>query len=146
MKIWMQRGLRGLEAHDDMGVEVLRRLKQGATVQVEITKPRNILHHRKFFALLNLVWSTSGEWKNVDALLDDLKKRMGFYEELGELTDSATGEIVKVVKLKSIAFARMDQLMFDSFYEQALRELCAMAGGIEFDVLRNEVLNQLAAA
>lgn len=140
-EIWMKRGLRGLEPADDAGLEVLRRIKQGDIVRADITRPRNIRHHRKFFALLNLVWSASGEWASVEDLLIELKVRLGLTRDV---IIRSTGEIVKVPA--SISFAAMNQLAFDNFYERALRELCAMAGGIDSNILREEVLSQLAAA
>jgi hypothetical protein len=66
---------------------------------------------------------------------------MGLYREIAI---RETGEIVKVPG--SISFAKMDQTKFEDFYERALKELCAMAGGIDHASLRNEVLSQLAAA
>jgi len=140
-ELWMKRGLRGLEAADDAGVEILRRLKQGEWLRVEVTKPRNVRHHRKFFALLNLVWSASGQWASVDDLLIELKVRLGLTKDV---VIHKTGEVVKVPN--SISFASMDQTTFDDFYERALRELCAMAGGIDSAILRQEVLSELAYA
>lgn len=145
MNIWMTRTLKGLEPHDDAAAASLRRLKLKDVFKVEITKPRNIAFHRKFFALLNLVWSATGDWANVTELLDDLKFNLGHYERR-RIVDRKTGEVFEYIKLKSISFAAMDELEFDAFYESALLELCAMAGGIEFEALRSEVLNQLAAA
>lgn len=137
----MKRGLRGLEPADDAGLDLLRHLKQGELVRAEITKPRNVRFHRKFFALLNLVWSATGEWSSVEDLLIELKVRLGLTKEI---VIRQTGEVVKVPG--SISFAKMDETQFSEFYEKALRELCVMAGGIDSDILRQEVLSQLAAA
>ena len=146
MEIWMERTLAGLKAADEASANALRRMKVGKVVRVEVTTPRNVAHHRKFFALLNLVWSSAGDWSSLEVLLDELKKNIGHYEMLGETMDPETGEVVRIAKLKSISFAKMDQLEFDAFYERCLKELCRMAGGIDHAALRNEVLNQLAAA
>lgn len=137
----MERTLTGLKAADDTSVEALRRLKVGKVVRVEVTTPRNISHHRKFFALLNLVWASAGDWPSLEDLLIELKVRMGLYREI---TIRDTGEIVKIPG--SISFAKMDQLKFEEFYERALKTLSEMAGGIDHAALRNEVLSQLAAA
>jgi hypothetical protein len=145
MDIWMKRGLRGLEPYDDSAVDALRRLKIGTIVRAEITKPRNIHFHRKFFAMLNLVWQSSGDWHSAEELLDALKYRMGYCESR-ELVAKDTGEVFRYVRLKSISFAAMDDLQFESFYEQALHVLCELAGGIEPRILQQEVLQQLAAA
>ncbi len=66
MEIWMKKSLRGLEPYDDSAVNALRHLKVGTIVRAEITKPRNVAFHRKFFAMLNLVWQSSGDWKSAD--------------------------------------------------------------------------------
>lgn len=146
MELWMERTLTGLKAADEAGADVLRKVKLGKVVRVEMTTPRNVAHHRKFFALLNLVWSSAGDWPSLEVLLDKLKINLGHYEQCGEIVDPETGEIRKAIKLKSISFAKMDQLQFEEFYERALHELCRMAGGIDHKALRNEVLSQLAAA
>lgn len=137
----MERTLTGLKASDDASVEVLRRVKLGKVVRVELSTPRNIAHHRKFFALLNLVWASAGDWPSLEDLLIELKVRLGLFREI---TIRDTGEVVKIPG--SISFAKMDQLKFEEFYERALKELCSMAGDIDHAALRNEVLNQLAAA
>lgn len=141
MELWMVKTLKGLEPHDEASTDALRRMKLGKLVRVEVSSPRNIHHHRKFFALLNLVWSAAGEWTCVEDLLIELKIRLGLVREV-MIRD--TGEIVKIPG--SISFAKMSQEDFDVFYERAMRELCVMAGGIEFETLREEVLQQVAAA
>lgn len=141
MEVWMKRGLKGLEVCDEAGAETLRRIKQQDVVKVAITKPRNVRFHRKFFALLNLVWSASGEWQSIEDLLVELKVRLGLVKEV---VIRGTGEVVKVPG--SIAFASMDDLQFAVFFEQSMRELCEMAGGIQYEALRNEVLAQVSAA
>ncbi|MDP9090306.1 MAG: DUF1367 family protein [Pseudomonadota bacterium] len=139
--LYLTRTVFGLAATDDAGKEILRKIKVGKTVKAEITTPRNIKHHKKFFALLNTVWAATGDWASVDDLLIELKFNLGITREV---VIRKTGEVVKLVG--SISFASMDQQAFDLFYESAVRELCEMAGGIETDHLRQEVLQQLAAA
>lgn len=131
----------GLKPVDDNGVEILRKIKVGEVIQCEVNKPRNLAHHRKFWALLNVVWKAAGDWSSPYGLLIELKVRLGHVQEV-LLRD--TGQVVHVPK--SISFAHMDQTEFDSFYECALMQLCEMAGGIEPEELRNEVLLELAQA
>lgn len=140
-EIFMERTVAGLKAVDDQGTDILRKIKVGEVVQCELNKPRNLAHHRKFWALLNTVWRSSGDWSSPYGVLIELKVRLGHVQEV-LIRD--TGQIVHVPK--SISFAQMDQTAFDTFYERALMELCAMAGGIEPDALRNEVLSELARA
>lgn len=140
-EFFAQRTVGGLKPIDDYGIDVLRKIKVGEVIQCEIHKPRNLAHHRKFWALLNVVWKAAGDWSSPYALLIELKVNLGMIQ--GAEVRS-TGQVVHV--LKSISFAAMDQTEFDEFYERALMELCSMAGGIEPEELRNEVLAELARA
>lgn len=139
--LYLKRTLKGLEACDEQGVNVLRRIKVGEIVSCEVTQPRNLAFHRKFFALLNLVWQASGEWSSVYALLIELKVNVGHVQSA---VIRETGEVVRVPK--SISFANFDETSFGEFYEKCLTKLCEMAGGIDEDSLRQEVLNELARA
>lgn len=139
--IYLTRTLTGFAAADDAARDALRKIKLGRIVRCEVTAPRNIKHHRKFFALLNTVWEATGDWASADDLLIELKFNLGITREL---VIRKTGEVVKIVG--SISFASMDQDAFDTFYERAVQELCFMAGIIESEHLRQEVLHQLAAA
>ena len=140
-EIYLTRTISGLAADDESGREALRKIKLGKVVKCEVTTPRNIQHHRKFFALLNTVWMAGGEWESPEDLLIELKIKIGVTKDV---ILRETGEVVKI--LGSISFAAMDQAAFDEFYEKAIRALCQMCGGIESDALRQEVLQQLAAA
>ncbi len=139
--LYLIRTLSGLAAHDDAGREVLRRIKLGTVVKAEILRPRNLKHHRQFFALLNLVWSSAGDWPSVEDLLVELKLKLGITKDV---VVRESGEVVKI--LGSISFASMDQTAFDAFYNRAITALCEIAGGIDEGMLRQEVLQQLAAA
>lgn len=149
LELWMERQLKGVKPclvpYDDAAVEALRKLQISNLVLVEIRRPRNITFHRKFFAMLQIVFSASGDWTSLEDLLDDLKFHMGHVDRK-QIIDKKTGETFEYVKPKSISFSSMDETVFELFYERAMRELCVMAGGIEYSDLRNEVLSQLATA
>jgi hypothetical protein len=140
-ELFLQRTVGGLKPCDDAGIDALRKIKVGEVVQCEITRPRNLAHHRKFWALLNVFWQATGDWSSPYGVLIELKVRLGHVQDV---LIKETGELVRVPK--SISFAKMDQVEFDEFYEAAIRELCKMGGGIEEDALRNEVLSELARA
>ena len=95
--------------------------------------------------MLQIVFAASGDWTSLDDLLDDLKFHLGHVDRK-RIIDKKTGETFEYVKPKSISFASMDDTVFELFYERAMRELCEMAGGIEYLALRDEVLSQLATA
>ena len=139
--LFLAKTLTGLVPTDDASRDALRPVKLGTVMRCKVSRMRNAAHHRKFFALLNTVWSGCGQWPTVDALLTDLKFRLRHTEDVLLVS---TGEIVRIPK--SISFAQMEQPEFDAFYQRALAELCEMAGGIEQDALRIAVLEQLEAA
>ena len=139
-ELWMKRSPSGLVAADDDGATFLRRVAQNTVVRVEIWKPRNIKHHRKFFALLSVVLDATGLWSSVDELLIELKFRVGLVQQVAL---RSTGEVVTIPG--SIAFHSMDDTEFDAFFERCLGVLCEMAGGIESSALRDAVLEELAA-
>ena len=139
-EIYLTRTLSGLSATDETAATLLRGIKLGKVVKADISQPRNIKHHRKFFALLTIVWQASGEWPSVEDLLIELKIKLGITKDV---VIRESGEVVKIVG--SISFSKMDQKQFDKFYEQSMHALCEIAGGIEYEDLRNEVIRQVSA-
>jgi len=98
----------------DTDLDNMKRIKAGEMVMCEVTKPRNIQFHRKFFALLNLVFHNQEIYMDVEDLRHDLTIEAGFFEYRVNLF----GEEVK--KAKSISFAKMDEFEFSSFYSAVL--------------------------
>lgn len=137
--VMLVKRLNGLHAADDAAADVVRALAQGEVIRANIRKPRNLQFHRKFFALLQLVYESTELWPSVDELLIDLKFRLGHVDAV----QLSSGEVVKLPK--SISFAKMDDVEFSQFFDRSMRVLCEMAGGIEEDGLREAVLQELAA-
>ncbi len=138
--VMLAKRLNALVPADEQSAELIRGLAQGEIIRAKVTRPRNLLHHRKFFALLQLVHSATDQWPSVDALLVELKFALDHVEHV----QLSSGEVVRLPK--SISFAKMDDLEFQQFYDRALRVLCELAGGIPEDMLRETVLQELAAA
>lgn len=138
--IFMERTVSGLRATDATGIEILKRIGVGEMVRCEITKPRNLMHHKKFWALVNVFWAATGKWPTPYAVLLELKDALGYVDR----QTLSTGRTLDMPR--SISFAKMDQIAFDDFYERSLKELCEMAGGIPEEGLRQAVLEELARA
>ena len=89
----------------------------GKAVFVTVTRPRNLQHHRKFFALLNLLWETTscGEiYPSRDALRWAMTMAAGYFE----IVPTKDGP-VKVPK--SLAFEKMDQTEFNDLYAACIK-------------------------
>ena len=93
------------------------KLKEGSAVQVEIKRHRNLLHHRKFFAILKLVCDNSDKWEVPEQLLIALKIELGYVNIVKGLDG------VDIVAPGSIRFETMDQDKFSEFYEPAVKIL-----------------------
>lgn len=143
--IYLTRTATGLAAHDEEARDALRRIKLGQVVRAEIVRPRSLQYHRRFFAMLNVVWAACGDWPNVDELLTELKFRAGLVDRQ-RVIDKATGEVLaEIVKPQSIAFHRMNEDQFREFTERAIEIICRdMVPGLEDAVLREEVLRAVA--
>lgn len=112
---YFKRTIAGLAPGDDEAKEALKRFELGGWVKVKgLVKPRNPRHHAKFFALLNKVLENT-EYDTTDQLLTVVKIRMGYVEWV-----PCPGVEHPVPIPKSIAFDSMDQLVFETFYDDAV--------------------------
>lgn len=100
---------------DDAAREALAGIKVGTVVQVRVSRPRNINHHRKYWALCSAIASSIGaQSENVS---DVLKLRTGHFTVVQTRTE-------RIRLPRSISFAKMDQAAFDKFYQECARVLC----------------------
>ena len=119
---------------DDAASAALAKIKHGDAVQVEIKRPRNIWHHRKFFALLNLVFENQDKYEEPEHLLAALKASVGHCDFL----PGKDGMLVAVPK--SIAFHKMDQTAFNEFYDRCVDKIARhFLPGVDSEALRREV-------
>lgn len=138
---YFRRTLSGLVPAGKDEEERLRKIKVGAVVQCEITQPRNIRFHRRFFGMLNVVYLACDQWSDIRELLIDLKFRVGLVDQ-HRVIDHRTGEILAVITVpRSISFAAMDDEAFREFFDRCVRVICEdMVPGLDDSVLRDEVL------
>ncbi len=101
----------------DSDYEKLKKIKAGKMVMCKITNPRNIGFHRKFFALIKMIYQNQEHYNNSDDLRADLIVSAGFYEK----RITFFGE--EVLKPKSISFSSMKQEEFDDLYNRVLDEI-----------------------
>jgi hypothetical protein len=96
-------------AHDETALESLRMHSQ---YKADLKKARNPDHHRKGFALINLIFNSQEKYTTMEDLLTELKLLTGWYREHVR----SNGELVYIPK--SISFADMDQMEFETFYDR----------------------------
>lgn len=119
---------------DDSTVDQLQKLKSGEVVRVEYKRPRNVQFHRKFMALVNLVFDNQDKYHNREDLLTELKLQVGHYQEHITLG----GKIV--FQPKSISFASMDEDEFSTFYSKVVDVVLRyFLTGMDEDELNNMV-------
>ena len=114
-----EKGLRGSTPTDhDAWTKFKRRMenmKPGTWLRMEWAVPRNGQHHRKLFALLNLVVDNSETYDTAEKALVAVKLVSGYVDLM---IHPATGAITQVPQ--SISYDSMDQEAFDKFYEAAI--------------------------
>lgn len=136
---------------NDEAVEWLQKVKNGDVVAAEVTRPRNYLFHKRYFALLNLGFDA---WepqlpehngmpvvKNFERFRKDVAIASGFYE----LTVNIKGETR--AEAKSISFASMKEDEFDQLYQKTItlflskyQILCNYRDAAEVDDVINKIL------
>lgn len=140
--IFCRRTVSGLSADDDAATSVLRKIKVGDVVRVEVRRPRNLRAHRRFFALVNLVYTNSEKFPSPDVARRVLTCRAG--HALPYIIES-TGEVLLIPE--SISFANMDQDEFDAFWQRVVKVVCEeiLPGVTEADI-EAEILSCVGAA
>ena len=128
--------LNSLRPVDEAGEDALRKIGQGDIVKVEVRKPRNVQHHRLFWALMSLVWQQLDheEYPSVEDLVARVKIATGHRQRI----EMGNGMVAFIPK--SIAFAKMDQTAFSDFYERVCDLIASkILPGISKGDLKREV-------
>lgn len=115
------------------------KMKDGAGYLLNVTRPRNVQHHRKLFALLNMVQENTDKWPTVETLLDDLKISTGLFETR---INAVTG--IPYVVAKSISFASMAQDEFEDWFERAVDLISKQVLEMDREYLIDEINSILA--
>lgn len=98
----------------DTDYDKMKRIKVGVLLQCEIKKPRNYQFHKKFFALLNMIYQNQERYNNIDHLRNDLTIEAGFYT----LRQNLKGE--QIYEADSISFSKMTEEKFEDYYSKCL--------------------------
>lgn len=98
---------------DAKAAETISRIPRSELVKVEVTRPRNLGWHRKFFALLQLLHENQSEIEDFDDFRAVFLVALGHCEMFGA-----------VAVPKSVSFAKLDQAGFESLWERAVKVAC----------------------
>ena len=142
VKIACTKHLGALRPADILADEAFAKIPTGQIVFVEIKRPRNIQHHRLFWALMTVVHDNldHARYPTVEDLASAVKIATGLRTRI-ELPNGTVGFIPG-----SIAFAKMDQTGFDAFYNRVC-DLVAehFLPGVETEALKAEVSQMIGA-
>ena len=114
MKIYLKKQGEVLVPSLPVDVEKLRQWKNGEILQVEITKPRNIKFHRKYFALLNIAFDNQDRYDNFEAFRQEVIMRAGYFKTHIHLSGKQS------FSAASISFAKMDEFQFEDLFHKSI--------------------------
>lgn len=104
MKLWLAKVSRdkkvGLIPTDDDGQRVINRLANGECVEVEITRPRSLAMHRRYFGICRQIGMNQDPTRTEDSIDNELRILAGHYDVM-----YIAGHEVRVPK--RIAFAKL---------------------------------------
>ena len=128
-----------LAAADPISLEALESIREKETVTAAIRRSRNPAHHRKLFALLQVIFPHQKQYATVADLLNALKVATGYFET------GMTLEGIPYMTPKSISFASMAQTPFEQWYDRAVEIIIArILPGVNADELNDQVQDILS--
>jgi hypothetical protein len=128
---------------DEGGEAEVRKIANGEVVELELRRPRNVRHHRMFFALMSIVWEQldNERYPTVEDLVAAVKIAAGLRTRI-ELPSGEVGFIPG-----SIAFHKMDQTAFAGFYDRVCDLIAKhFLPGVTSDELKREVSIMIGVA
>ena len=133
MELWFFRFGKHLVASDHEAEEAVKKISQGECVLVDLKRPRNLAHLRKYWSLINLVQENQEKYPNKEHLHIAVKLAAGWYEPWVML-DGTTALVPK-----SIAFDKMSQDEFNVFYREAVAAIVRLLPQFKADWLLEHV-------
>ena len=115
----------------DSDYDKMKKLKPGEFYNCTISQPRNIKFHRKFFALIKMIFDNQEIYKSADRLRKDLLIEAGYFNEWVDFH----GEEHK--EAKSISFAKMTEEDFSELYSRVLDEIVRHFNFGKKDIITN---------
>ncbi|MEL7452435.1 MAG: DUF1367 family protein [Pseudomonadota bacterium] len=117
-ELWIKRRLDHLVPANTQAHEAMEGLPQDEWYLATIRRPRNLGHHKKYMALLQVVYPHQDTWPTFTSFRKALACALGH----GLVVKSKDGR--EIMDADSISFAKMDQDEFQQFYDRAIRLIC----------------------
>lgn len=99
---------------DQVGIDILAKLREGEQVMVEVKRARNGKQHRLYWALMNLIYSQQSRYATLEQLSNAIKCAVGYCDEI----ETKGGKVLVIPK--SIAFHAMSQESFTEFFDRVI--------------------------
>jgi hypothetical protein len=96
----------------DSDHDLFKKVRRNFPVEIEVKVKRNYKFHKKFFALLNMVFENQEVFTDFELFRKELTILSGFYTEYVTFD----GEVKR--EAKSISFASMDEIEFGDLYQK----------------------------
>jgi len=106
----------------DSDFELAKKIKTGEIKAVTFSNPRSLQFHKKFFAMIKLVFENQNRYTSQEGILIELKLRLKWYD----LHVSIDGKETLVPR--SISFEKMEQHEFEKFYLDSVN--CILQSGL----------------
>jgi hypothetical protein len=113
-KIALVRTLSGFKPAFDSDIELSKKIKLNEVYVYDFKKPRNYKFHKKFFALINMVYQNQEQYTHIEHLRKDLIIESGNYDLRYDLLG------VEIREAKSISFSSMDDIEFSELYDSVI--------------------------
>lgn len=140
--ILVKRTLSGLAPADDAAAAVLRRIDLGTVMLADVRRPRNLSAHRRWWALVNMIYANSDIYPSPDVAHCHLKLLAGCADAVAL---KGTGEIVMVPK--SMSFSAMDETEFQAVWQRAVKAVVErILVGVTEPEIEREILNLIGAS
>ena len=111
--------------------ENAKKIPLNEPIEFEFKRVRNYKFHKKFFALINLVFENQEQYINIEHLRKDLIISAGYYDLRFNI------EGVEIQEAKSISFAKMDEAEFSELYNRIIDVVVKWLGIERQDIIDN---------
>lgn len=140
--LFLKRTLHGFAAADEATQDAMRSYKIGDTYRASVVKPRNLKAHRRYWALVNMVYQNTEGYASAELVHAHLKLLAG---RCSPVVSKTTGETFLVPE--SISFSAMDEAEFQDFWARCIKAVCEhIIPGIKVDAVQYEIERVLGVA